>query len=136
MTCNVFYADLEAKSLAFTREPGGLLLRLIDDFLFITLSRDNAVRFLDVMHKGLPEYGAQVQLEKSLVNFETRISGELITRVLGSDSGFPYCGVSICEKTLDIRRENPRKVETKIADSISMDCAATIGKAMQRRVVK
>ena len=50
--CNMFYADLEKKKLLFLADPDGLLLRLIDDFLFITMNKDHAIQFLQQMHDG------------------------------------------------------------------------------------
>jgi telomerase reverse transcriptase len=52
--CNIFYADLEKHELPFLTDPDGLLLRLIDDFLFITMNKDHARQFLQVMHEGIP----------------------------------------------------------------------------------
>ena len=50
--CNLFYADLEKKKLPFLTDPDGLLLRLIDDFLFISMNLDHAKQFLQQMHDG------------------------------------------------------------------------------------
>lgn len=50
--CNIFYADLEKKKLPFLMDDDGLLLRLIDDFLFISMNREHAKGFLEHMHKG------------------------------------------------------------------------------------
>lgn len=52
LLCNYFYADLEAKCMSFTQENNSLLLRLIDDFLFITRDRAKAIEFLEATHKG------------------------------------------------------------------------------------
>lgn len=132
----MFYADLEANHLPFTQSPTGILLRLIDDFLFITLSRDDAMQFLRVMHAGIPEYGATVKLNKSLVNFEARISGQLIQRVLDNDYGFPYCGISIHEKSLDIKRDRERLNNVNIADTLSITYIKTPGHEMSRKLVR
>lgn len=51
--CNLFYGDLERRKLPFLTDPDGLLLRLIDDFLFITMNRDHAEQFLRLMHDGM-----------------------------------------------------------------------------------
>jgi telomerase reverse transcriptase len=50
--CNIFYANLEKKKLPFLTDVDGLLLRLIDDFLFISMNRDHAQQFLQYMHDG------------------------------------------------------------------------------------
>ncbi|KAF7541210.1 hypothetical protein G7Z17_g12014 [Cylindrodendrum hubeiense] len=78
--CNYFYADLEKKHLGFLAATDTLLLRLIDDFLLITLDRDKATRFVETMHRGLPEYGVVVNPKKTLVNFDMWCSGGDIYR--------------------------------------------------------
>lgn len=50
--CNMFYAHLEKKKLPFLNDTEGLLLRLIDDFLFITMNKAHAIQFLQLMHDG------------------------------------------------------------------------------------
>jgi telomerase reverse transcriptase len=50
--CNIFYADLERRKLPFLADPDGVLLRLIDDFLFISMNKDHAKEFLKLMHDG------------------------------------------------------------------------------------
>ena len=105
--CNYFYADLEERFLGFLNTPDCLLLRLIDDFLLITFDQVKAERFLDVMHKGVPEYGVQVSPEKTLVNFDVCSSQGLVKRVPAQTS-FPYCGTLIDCQTLQIRKDRTR----------------------------
>ena len=105
--CNYFYADLESKHLHFLDAPDSLLLRLIDDFLLITLDKSKAVKFVNTMHLGLPEYGVQVNPKKTLVNFDMAFSGAPVFQV-GKEAGFPYCGTLIDCKTLDIAKDRQR----------------------------
>lgn len=105
--CNYFYADLEARHLRFLDEPDCLLLRLIDDFLLITLDKSKAVRFVNTMHLGLPEYGVQVNPKKTLVNFDMSFAGAPVAKV-EKDIGFPYCGTRIDCQTLDITKDRQR----------------------------
>ncbi|KAL8655691.1 MAG: hypothetical protein Q9226_002939 [Calogaya cf. arnoldii] len=74
LLCNCFYARLEAEHLPFVRQDNGLLLRLIDDFLYITTKKEDAIRFLQIMHNGLEEYGVEVNPTKSLANFSIEIN--------------------------------------------------------------
>lgn len=101
--CNYFYADLEIHALSFLDSDDCLLLRLIDDFLLITTDKHKAVRFIEVLHNGVPEYGVAVNPKKSLINFDLTVNGQQVSR-LGDGKPFPYCGVLIDTKTLDITR--------------------------------
>lgn len=141
--CNYLYADLEAKHLGFLREDGGggsgsgsgsVLLRLTDDFLLITTDRRKAQRFAAVLHRGVPEYGVQVNPKKSLANFAVSVAAAAAApsgngdgpqpqqqqqqqqpvQIATVDSGadFPYCGVLINCRTLEVRKDVRRDQQT------------------------
>ncbi|KTW32040.1 telomerase reverse transcriptase [Pneumocystis jirovecii RU7] len=98
--CAYFYGNLEKKYLKFIQQPNTILLRLVDDFLLITLDKTIAKKFLECMHKGYPEYNCYVNPDKSLVNFEANVDGFKVNRLLGRRE-FPYCGNLINMVTLD-----------------------------------
>lgn len=105
--CNYFYADLERKHLGFLLSPDCLLMRLIDDFLLITLDKNKAVRFVETMHHGVPEYGVEVSPGKTLVNFDMQIDGKPVCKT--GTTGFPYCGTRIDDRSLDITKDGEAK---------------------------
>ncbi|KAG6862537.1 hypothetical protein C0995_000085 [Termitomyces sp. Mi166 len=70
LLCCFFYGDMEKRFTNFSHDAGSVLLRLIDDYLFITMSRTKAVQFLAMMNKGHPEYGCFISMEKTLTNFD------------------------------------------------------------------
>jgi hypothetical protein len=43
---------------------------MIDDFIYITPSQDDAKQFLKVMAEGSKEYGCFISVEKTLINFK------------------------------------------------------------------
>lgn len=109
--CNYFYADLELHVLKFLDAGDCLLLRLIDDFLLITTDRGKAARFVETMHRGVPEYGVQVNPAKTLVNFDLEVDRVPVSKLDGGGGGddtFPYCGTLINSKTLDITKDRDR----------------------------
>ncbi|XXG94534.1 hypothetical protein Hte_000791 [Hypoxylon texense] len=124
--CNYFYADLEIHVLPFLNSEDSLLLRLIDDFLLITTDRQKAVRFVETMHRGVPEYGVAVNPRKTLVNFDLKIKGEPVTK-LDANQNFPYCGTTINCKTLDISRNQEKGPDT-------IEFTRTPGRTFQRKV--
>ncbi|APA07224.1 hypothetical protein sscle_02g019940 [Sclerotinia sclerotiorum 1980 UF-70] len=134
LLCNYFYADLEAKHLSFLQSDESLLLRLIDDFLLITLNPAHAKRFLKVMHDGIPEYGVGVNPDKTLTNFEVMIYGKKIKRIVG-EKMFPYCGNLIDMKTLNIARDRGRGKDLAIQDSLTVEYSRIPGKTFHRKVL-
>ncbi|KAK9368966.1 Telomerase ribonucleoprotein complex RNA binding domain-containing protein [Lipomyces kononenkoae] len=85
---------LERENLGFTSNmKESVLLRMTDDFLYITLDRDKAVKFFRNMVNGYPEYGATINAAKSLTNFNLNML-HLDVPCLTATSEFPYCDVS------------------------------------------
>ena len=107
LLCSFFYAEFESQQLSFLQSSESLLLRLIDDFLLITTDRRRAEQFLQVMHNGNEEYGIKVNPAKSLVNFEAYVNGCKLQKALGSK--FPYCGLLINTRSLEITRDRERR---------------------------
>ncbi|KAI9884054.1 MAG: hypothetical protein M1823_004168 [Watsoniomyces obsoletus] len=113
LLCNFFYGDFEQKRLSFLRTPESLLLRLIDDFLLITLNRHHAEQFLKIMHDGDEEYGISVQPRKSLANFRMHLQRDgddgvvKVPRMEGNR--FPYCGNLIDIRTLEMSKDRTRR---------------------------
>ncbi|UNI21054.1 RNA-directed DNA polymerase [Purpureocillium takamizusanense] len=132
--CNYFYADLEAQHLGFLDTPDCLVMRLIDDFLVITLDKSKAIRFVEVMHRGLPEYGVGVSREKTLVNFDVTLADGAVARV-SDGAGFPYCGTRIDCRTLDITKDRSRDEAAGIVNSLTVEYGRSPGQNFQRKIL-
>lgn len=106
--CNYFYAELERDVLGFASGSDCLLLRLLDDFLLITVDRQHAERFIRVMHRGHADYGVQVKPTKSMTNFDVVTDDGI--RVPKCIPGMPflYCGICIDTTTLEVRKNTER----------------------------
>lgn len=131
---NYFYADLEIHHLGYLNDPNCLLLRLIDDFLLITVDKAKAVRFVETMHAGIPDYGVECNPKKTLVNFDMEQGGWPVNNV-GNDHMFPYCGTMINTKTLEITKDRERGKNTDIANSLTVDFGRAPGQNFERKVL-
>ncbi|KIR60061.1 telomerase reverse transcriptase [Cryptococcus bacillisporus CA1873] len=123
LLCTMFYSYLENEHLSWTRREGSLLLRYIDDFLFITDNYNLARRFVDVMSRGFPEYGARISVDKTLLSFEYDTGKQLAPVCSVNDQGdvadFPYCGFLIRTGTLDIMPDFTRFLNYSIKQSFA-----------------
>jgi telomerase reverse transcriptase len=121
--CNYFYAELERNVLSFALGGDCLLLRLLDDFLLITVDRRQAERFIHVMHRGHADYGVVVKPAKSMTNFEVILDGG--TRISRStvDNSFPYCGVHLDTRTLEVRKSRERSADSSKLRLYGQHCA-------------
>lgn len=139
LLCNYFYADLERRHLGFLQSEDCVLLRLIDDFLLISTDRGKASRFVQVMHRGMPEYGVTVSPHKSLVNFELAVDGRPVARLpagAGSSSAsFPYCGTRLDCQTLEIAKDRAGARDPVVANALTVEHARLPGQNFRRKVL-
>lgn len=63
------------------RQTASLLVRLMDDYLFVSTSLKDAKRFVDICYNDLPMHGAHVKHTKSLVNFHHSVNDLIIAKV-------------------------------------------------------
>ena len=134
MLCNFFYGQFEAEYLGFIDQKDSLLLRLLDDFLLITVDKGKACRFLDSMHSGSPQYGITVKPQKSMSNFQYIVNGYTIPQCIGNE--FPYCGKTINTAILEIGKDRQRQVTTRISDSLTIERSKSPGEAFYNQALE
>ncbi|KAK5064250.1 hypothetical protein LTR84_000083 [Exophiala bonariae] len=133
LLCSYFYGMFESQELSFLDAESCLLLRLIDDFLLITIDKSLAKLFLETMAKGDPKYGIQVNTDKSLANFDVTINGHKVPRLHGT-TWFPYCGMSIQMNTLVLQKDREKK-DAYVRNSLTVETGSKAGKILQRKVL-
>lgn len=138
--CNFFYAELEREVLGFIKPEDSLLLRLVDDFLLITPDAAVAMQFLEVMIRGQPSYGVQVNPAKSMANFSAAVDGILLPRLEGTPL-FPYCGSLIDTHTLEFHRDRDRILEgaesaaATLSNTLTVESNRLPGRTFHRKVL-
>ena len=139
--CNYLYADLEHTHLSFLEEPDAhgndetLLLRLVDDFLLITTNRPKAVRFVEVMHTGLPDYGVMVKPEKSLVNFDVAPAPSSPQLPRCPTALFSYCGTLIDTSRLSLTKDPTGRHQARVSDSLTVEASRRPGHNFGRKTL-
>ena len=113
-----YYGQLEAKELVYLKDDESLLIRFVDDFLFVSTNRDAAEQFLTRMHQGdslmarythssqgFPDYNSSVNQEKTLANFSIEIDDKPIKTIGDGLSSFPWCGLLIGMEDLNVKSD-------------------------------
>ncbi|KAG0378334.1 hypothetical protein BGX24_004111 [Mortierella sp. AD032] len=74
--CRFFYDEMEKNVLShLTQSDDSALVRLADDFLFISRREDKATEFLRIMSQGHPEFGCFINDHKTVTNFAVSLGG-------------------------------------------------------------
>ncbi|KAK5195903.1 Telomerase reverse transcriptase [Exophiala xenobiotica] len=133
LLCSYFYGAFERNELGFLNPESSMLLRLIDDFLLVTMDVQLARRFLEVMVSGDRKYGIAVNADKSLVNFDVSVKGHKVPRLHGGQF-FPYCGLGIEMTTLELRKDREKR-DAYISNALTVETSSRPGKTLRRKVL-
>ena len=109
----------------------GVLMRFIDDSLFVTTSEKAAVEFVRRLNNTYDEYGIKLNAQKTSVNFECNLP-----RVV-SDAGLPtlnpcmpWCGVLVDTVTMEFYADYEILCERVADDCDDGRSAAAKGEAV------
>ncbi|KAJ2620600.1 Telomerase reverse transcriptase [Coemansia spiralis] len=133
--CNFFYAQLECEYLYKLIDPKKtLLLRIVDDFIIISTDRAQVAVLLEVLHKGIPEYGCEVNKAKTLANFDICVGGHPVDKT--SSSRFPWCGILIDDSTLNVFVDYGRQARGPgIESTLNFGTAKSPGLLLRHRML-
>ncbi|XP_013361352.1 PREDICTED: telomerase reverse transcriptase [Chinchilla lanigera] len=130
------YGDMENVLFAEVQRDG-LLLRLVDDFLLVTPHLAQAKAFLGALVRGVPEYGCMLNLQKTLVNFSMEDGGlgGPTPLQLPAHCLFPWCGLLLDTRTLEVRCDYTSYARTSIRASLTFDHGVRAGWNMRRKLL-
>lgn len=112
----------------------------MDDFLYATPSYENALTFVTLMLRGIPEYNCHVNHRKTLVNFdvassESDLFGDDVVPRLVAGAMFPWCGLLIDTSTLAVVADYTRYAGVAMSDTLTVDLARNAGRAMRNKLM-
>ncbi|XP_057565964.1 telomerase reverse transcriptase isoform X6 [Hippopotamus amphibius kiboko] len=114
-----------------------VLLRLVDDFLLVTPHLTQAKAFLRTLVRGVPEYGCLANLRKTVVNFpvEDGALGGAAPLQLPAHCLFPWCGLLLDTRTLEVRCDHASYARTSIRASLTFNQGFKAGRNMRRKLL-
>ncbi|OQU92566.1 hypothetical protein SORBI_3001G366300 [Sorghum bicolor] len=109
-----FLHDSKIDSKKDVSTPKSLLMRFIDDFIFISFSKEHALDFFNRIRRGFSDYNCYMNDRKYGFNFEVANSEHCCNRIYRSDDGFsfiPWSGLLINCETLEIQADYTRYLD-------------------------
>lgn len=136
--CNYYFGDSNIenvilKGLSNNSNQISLLVRVVDDFLFVTTDKNARQQFMKNMFIGIPNLGVKINEDKSRVNHDTTVSittpsgSKCIHSVKsslmkkGNDSYFSWCGLLINTETFSLHVDYSRFTGTTSSDTLTLD---------------
>jgi hypothetical protein len=101
------------------------VIRVVDDFMFVSTEKEAVSRFLSIAHSGLPSFGINVNKEKSRCSFdfqsETLSVPKVISKERNGDEYFSWCGLLFNTCTGAVRVDYGRFSTGRADDSFLMN---------------
>ena len=160
MLCNIYFGDIEKTLLDGVFEEGSrlirgcsstvcdvvfvhskrdvhLLVRIVDDFLLISSSKDTSIRFLKKLNEGIPSLGVKINSDKSRANYPISLeninTGKLVV-VEACHDFFPWCGLLIDTKTCEISLDYKRFWGSHSTDTVVIHRTGNEGLNFKRKM--
>jgi telomerase reverse transcriptase len=131
----------EGSSTTKRRREGGdisLLVRMVDDYLYVTTSRDSATEFVEAMHAGFGDYGCFANVSKTKANFEASLrDGSRLGAVPASAHGptfIAWCGFLVDTETLEFRNDYTRGEGLYARDALTVHLTSRPGQFLAERI--
>nr|AAX19886.1 telomerase reverse transcriptase catalytic subunit [Doryanthes excelsa]AAX19887.1 telomerase reverse transcriptase catalytic subunit [Doryanthes excelsa] len=114
--------------------PMNLLLRLIDDFLFISTSKQQAISFYIRMTRGFEKYKCFMNNEKFGLNFDAGQNSHLLNLLYTGKDGvqfLPWSGLLLNCYTLEIQADYTRYLDIDISSTITVQANDNVGSLLK-----
>ena len=121
--CNYYYGKMETVILGNMLENASesALIRIMDDFIFITTDCSLAEMFLERMKVGKPELGVCINEDKSLSNLARNGDDTKQMLSMSGSTFFSWCGWLFDTTTGEVRIDYSRFANRKALDALRIE---------------
>ncbi|PVU94436.1 hypothetical protein BB561_002534, partial [Smittium simulii] len=120
LLCNLYFGIIEKTKIIPKFDKNCLILRQMDDFLFISTKKEMAENFLNIIYNDLKGYGLKVNRDKTVVNFNTKVNGDVLNQIK-ENIGFPWSGLLLDQRNLSVEADYLRFGEKELRDGLTLD---------------
>ncbi|KNA21576.1 hypothetical protein SOVF_041310 isoform B [Spinacia oleracea] len=128
----------EATSDVSFLSPKYLLLRFVDDFLFVSTSKKQASSFFSRLQRGFREYNCYMNQEKFCMNFDYGGTHKLDSKrlLVGSDgvSFMQWSGLLINSCTLEVQADYSRYLNDHLSSTLTVNWQHRPGRQLKTKL--
>ncbi|XP_076104815.1 uncharacterized protein LOC143073284 [Mytilus galloprovincialis] len=132
LLCNMYYGEMERQLPVC---EGAVMMRIVDDALFVTPSKDRAFNYYHKMIKGIPDFNFSINKSKVQTNFNVSEITEGIT-ILENTEWLSWCGILLNMKTLETSLNLSFYFSSFLVDSMTFDTSYRAGVTMKRKLFR
>ncbi|XP_070211530.1 uncharacterized protein [Littorina saxatilis] len=134
LLANLYLSHLEATHLTVLSDE--LLIRWMDDYLFVTPDRSHAQHFVETMAKGFPDYNCFCNAEKMMTSFPVQLPSVASTKHTQPGDPLPWCGLLINTSSLEVSVDYSRYSGLSITDPATFDTSNKAGQTLRSKLVR
>ncbi|XP_052259795.1 LOW QUALITY PROTEIN: telomerase reverse transcriptase-like [Dreissena polymorpha] len=132
LLCNFYYACMEHDHIALQSDE--LLMRVVDDYHFVSPSLERATGFLRTMLAGIKDYNCHTNVDKVMSNFSCSVVENQSIEYIET-GWFPWCGLLFNMQTLEVAMDYTRYAGASIKDTMTFDFVREPGKTFKRKLI-
>ncbi|XP_064614609.1 telomerase reverse transcriptase-like [Liolophura sinensis] len=147
LLCSMYFGSMEGRVISPDRD-GEVMMRMVDDWLFVTPVKGRALSFLKTMNQGIPEYNCYINTEKTLTNFGVE-EADCVASCIAKNAFvvsnlylfssfpvelFPWCGLLFDTDNLSVTVDYSRYPGLSIADTLTFDLTQSPGLTLKRKM--
>ncbi|XP_074309417.1 telomerase reverse transcriptase isoform X3 [Silene latifolia] len=128
---------LEAMPDASFSFPKSMLLRFVDDYLFISTSKEQAVTFFSRLRRGFHEYNCYMNQEKFCTNFDYSSLQHGSKRMLVGSDGvcfLQWSGLLINSCNLEVQGDYSRYLNDHLSSTLTVNWQRNPGRKLKRKL--
>jgi telomerase reverse transcriptase len=130
LLCSLYLGAVENQFIQLSEES--VLMRMVDDFLLISRSQEEAERFYYGIEGGLVEFNCSVNAVKTLMNFNAGFGPDSFVTL----ESFPWCGICFNTETLEVQIDFARYEGIHLSDCLTVDCTSHPFLNMKRHLLQ
>ncbi|XP_071169870.1 uncharacterized protein [Mytilus edulis] len=132
LLCNMYYGEMERQ---FPICEGEVMMRIVDDALFVTPSKERAFNYYHKMINGIPDFNFSINKSKVQTNFNVSEFTDGIT-VLQNTEWLSWCGILLNMRTLETSLNLSFYFSSFLVDSMTFDTSYKAGVTMKRKLFR
>ncbi|CAG2222219.1 EST2 [Mytilus edulis] len=132
LLCNMYYGEMERQ---FPICEGEVMMRIVDDALFVTPSKERAFNYYHKMINGIPDFNFSINKSKVQTNFNVSEFTEGIT-ILENTEWLSWCGILLNMRTLETSLNLSFYFSSFLVDSMTFDTSYKAGVTMKRKLFR
>ncbi|KAL8560388.1 hypothetical protein ACOMHN_006119 [Nucella lapillus] len=131
LLASIYLAYLDKTHLG--AQDDELLIRRMDDYLFLTPHKPRAEQFVHTMLNGFPDFNCFTSMGKILTNFP--VTHPTLGAVKHTQEGmFPWCGLMINTSSLELSVDYSRYTGLSITDTVTFDTNYKAGQTVSHKL--